>query len=40
MAEKKYSFIVKDISEFGSDFEPVKHLSAEEAVKQIGRAHV
>lgn len=33
MAEKKYSFIVKDISEFGSDFEPVKHLSAEEAVK-------
>ena len=33
MAEKKYSFIVKDTSEFGSDFEPVKNLSAEEAVK-------
>ena len=31
--EKKYSFIVKDISEFGSDFEPVKNLSAEEAVR-------
>lgn len=31
--EKKYSFIVKDTSEFGSDFEPLKNLSAEEAVK-------
>ena len=33
MAEKKYSFIVKDTSEFGSDFKPIKNLSAEEAVK-------
>ena len=31
--EKKYSFFVKDTSEFGSDFEPLKNLSAEEAVK-------
>lgn len=28
-----YSFIVKDNAEFGSDFEPVKNLSAKEAVK-------
>ena len=29
----KYSFIVKDNSEYGSDFEPVKNLSATEAVR-------
>ena len=29
----KYSFIVKDNSEYGSDFEPVKNLSAKDAVK-------
>ena len=28
-----YSFIVKDNAEFGSDFEPVKNLSAKDAVK-------
>lgn len=29
----KYSFIIKDNSEYGSDFEPVKNLSATEAVR-------